>query len=960
MRKAITSLTLSSKKNEKKTVVDGFEEPFGKNSCSVIDFRSEEFISKLRARKTNYSRQLFLNGNDEIDNHYDSAFKNTVNLKNIYKRKMSDDKENSCKYNKMAKLELADDIQHQIDDQIRMREGAMKLMSACSTLNQALETSKNMLTINARVLGLMSALQKKKEQHVLEEYNKQKSSSNPDIASDCSNGRLAISDIRVPLMWKDNVHFTGKTGDQSYYAFALLRCGDQVRDTLLYEITSADTDMYFDHTIIFEDLNPDFKVEFELYYTVITSNESHGIRTPIRTPMHLRTPKKTIHFKAPKFCLAGHAILNSDDIKAGMISKDLVMGSTGASGVAVLGDIKEFPIHPLELWGQICCELSAQPKCMMEEDVAGPVLLKLENEWKERHCAMYQCKVHCWTDAQEATGEPQQIIHIKNNYKITELKDNSNTLQLQQSDNTIVQEFKYKSADDVAKWKRSFSKTLRNIEAWKYACEVLMHIEEVKIHRLSIPSKASFYDQIQIDIKNNELNAKLNGHKASIISNDEKIIQDPVVSEHVNDVEPNNEKINADQSNNEINIDQSSNEQSNIDQSGIDQSNSDQSMDMDSDETAQITLSGATINETSTDEKESNLSSIENETNLNESGVEEINEDKEQSDVASKNAALNVTEESSTTDRVSESNNEEIASSDESLQKEEQPIKVDENIKIIDEIEETKEVDNAEKKENVDEEIKEIQEDQEDIKESNKEIMETIADVSETKESNNTADLLTENRNEKQETETFIQKTLLDTDTLEQKKGIETSDEDKDLKTEICNENSTVSSSEENLEVEKPVIVDEKKSLTITTSDENLVNEKEKEESTPEKNIDTSDKKDIENEKPENLATFNEEKENNNKEEPDIPTKTEVSDIPNKIEEHESGKPSENNIENKDNIILEENKTESNSEPTDKSKTEDLPNNNNSESDLNNVNSSDNATSKVSLQKTLSNTQTTV
>lgn len=42
--------------------------------------------------------------------------------------------------------------------------------------------------------------------------------------------------------------------------------------------------------------------------------------------MHLRTPKKTIHFKAPKFCLAGHAILNSDDIKAGMISKDLVMG----------------------------------------------------------------------------------------------------------------------------------------------------------------------------------------------------------------------------------------------------------------------------------------------------------------------------------------------------------------------------------------------------------------------------------------------------------------------------------------------------------------------------------------------------------------------------------------------------------------------------------------------------------
>lgn len=72
----------------------------------------------------------------------------------------------------MAKLELLDDIQHQIDEQIRMREGVMKLMSASSTLNQALETSKNLLTINARILGLMTALQKRKKEHVLEEYNK--------------------------------------------------------------------------------------------------------------------------------------------------------------------------------------------------------------------------------------------------------------------------------------------------------------------------------------------------------------------------------------------------------------------------------------------------------------------------------------------------------------------------------------------------------------------------------------------------------------------------------------------------------------------------------------------------------------------------------------------------------------------------------------------------------------------
>ena len=45
--------------------------------------------------------------------------------------------------------------------------------------------------------------------------------------------------------------------------------------------------------------------------------------------------------------------------------------------MAVLGDISEFPAHPLELWGQICCQVSAQPKCMMEESISGYCSLKV-------------------------------------------------------------------------------------------------------------------------------------------------------------------------------------------------------------------------------------------------------------------------------------------------------------------------------------------------------------------------------------------------------------------------------------------------------------------------------------------------------------------------------------------------------------------------------------------------------
>ena len=49
----------------------------------------------------------------------------------------------------------------------------------------------------------------------------------------------------------------------------------------------------------------------------------------------------------------------------------IYVGGQGASGVAVLGDIHEFPIHPLELWGQFCCHLAAQPQCMTVESLSG-------------------------------------------------------------------------------------------------------------------------------------------------------------------------------------------------------------------------------------------------------------------------------------------------------------------------------------------------------------------------------------------------------------------------------------------------------------------------------------------------------------------------------------------------------------------------------------------------------------
>lgn len=56
------------------------------------------------------------------------------------------------------------DIQEKLDFEIRMREGAYKLLLACSKREQVLAASKNLLTCNARIGAYLAQLQERSEQ----------------------------------------------------------------------------------------------------------------------------------------------------------------------------------------------------------------------------------------------------------------------------------------------------------------------------------------------------------------------------------------------------------------------------------------------------------------------------------------------------------------------------------------------------------------------------------------------------------------------------------------------------------------------------------------------------------------------------------------------------------------------------------------------------------------------------
>lgn len=59
------------------------------------------------------------------------------------------------------------EIQRKMERELRLREGACKLLAACSRREQALEAAKSLLVCNSRVLAYMAELQRRKEAQVL-------------------------------------------------------------------------------------------------------------------------------------------------------------------------------------------------------------------------------------------------------------------------------------------------------------------------------------------------------------------------------------------------------------------------------------------------------------------------------------------------------------------------------------------------------------------------------------------------------------------------------------------------------------------------------------------------------------------------------------------------------------------------------------------------------------------------
>ncbi|CAB1332635.1 unnamed protein product [Coregonus sp. 'balchen'] len=302
---------------------------------------------------------------------------------------------------------LDGEVQRQIDREVRMREGASKLLAACSQRDQALEASKSLLTCNTRILALLSQLQRMREAQVLQRVGRRSSiGGSLDERLPCM-GNVAISDLRIPLMWKDSEYFKNKGELHRCAVFCLLQCGREIYDTDLVMVDRTLTDICFEDTIIlqvaarvaliFKEASPCFELRVELYSTCVVEDFSPG-------PGALG-PRRLNRLSSSLGCTSGRRIRAALESAACGTIPNVEGGDGGGSPPSLLP----------ALCTHLCCRLAAQPLCMTQHVISGRLKIKLEMEpecWTDIYAVLRGTSLICYHSQERMVAQEEPLFTI--------------------------------------------------------------------------------------------------------------------------------------------------------------------------------------------------------------------------------------------------------------------------------------------------------------------------------------------------------------------------------------------------------------------------------------------------------------------------------------------------------------------------------------------------------------------
>ncbi|NWH16655.1 RTKN2 protein, partial [Grus americana] len=389
------------------------------------------------------------------------------------------------------------DIQEKINFEILMREGICKLLAVSTQKDQLLQAVKNLMVCNARILAYRTELQNRKEKLISCRTEECFSENETEDRVACK-AKVAISDIRIPLMWKGFDHFSNKEKSQRYAVFCLFRMGAEVFDTEVAIVDKAITDICFENVTIFDEARPDFQVKVEVY-SCCTEESLYVLPCTLAFPCtqvcylrHVLTPfnyylsnvkQKCLKyafyftFRGAKYSLLAYTTLGLESAEDSFRTHNLTITGNEESSFW------------LPLYGNMCCRLVAQPSCMARDMMSGFLnqqqMIGSLTSWRRLYCVLRGGKLFCYYSPEEieAKLEPALTVSINKETRIravdkdSKRRTNNFSVINPMSGEAVTQLFATDSRDELHKWMEAFWQHFYDLSQWKHCCEELMKIE---------------------------------------------------------------------------------------------------------------------------------------------------------------------------------------------------------------------------------------------------------------------------------------------------------------------------------------------------------------------------------------------------------------------------------------------------------------------------------------------------
>ncbi|KAL4640988.1 rhotekin-2 [Arapaima gigas] len=388
-------------------------------------------------------------------------------------------------------------VQEKLDFEIRMREGAYKLLVASTKREQVLNASKNLLTSNTRIKAYMTELQRTKEDQDLKIMLRRRSSDTTSRDRVACKGKVALSGLRVPLMWKDSDHFNNKGSSRRVAVFCLMKTGAEVFDTELVVVDRSVTDICFEGTTIFCEARPQFELTLELYSCAM-EEETTLVNTPKKLARKLRSSFGKASGK--KLC----PLLDSSDpesfLQYNPVSPDAKYNLLAYTMLGLAQADGSFQSHSLiimqnsessswlPLYGNLCCRLVAQPDCMIQPTMKGYLSHQQNVDGVLRCCNLYCVlkagSLSCYYTPEEidAKLEAALIIPVNKETRIRVVdKEQRKSSQLviinplTGEDGTHI--FTLECREELDEWTEAFWQHFYDQDQWQHCCHELLKID---------------------------------------------------------------------------------------------------------------------------------------------------------------------------------------------------------------------------------------------------------------------------------------------------------------------------------------------------------------------------------------------------------------------------------------------------------------------------------------------------